>query len=741
MSDGRITLIGNPNCGKTTLFNALTGARQHVGNWPGVTVERKSGHFSHRGRRVEVVDLPGTYTLDGGDDLPLDERVARDYALSAQSGLLVNVVDAANLERHLYLSGQLRDLERPMLVVLNMVDALAERGLELDLPALQQALGCPVYAVCARDGRGLDALRDGLLQALDARQAPAPRPSCGAALEGWLAQRRAAEPGPSRLDWLERLRRGELAADACAGEEADVAIAISRYAAIDALCALVLRRTVSARVGEGLDRVALHRLWGVPFFLLAMYAMFWLAIRLGSSFTEGFDGVAGALFVDGPAYWLGGAGAPDWLITLLAYGLGGGVRTVTSFIPVVGAMFLCLAWLEDSGYMARAAVVVDRLMRTVGLPGKAFVPMLVGFGCNVPAVMGTRTLESPRDRLAAIVMMPFMSCGARLPVYALFAALFFPQSGQNVVFGLYLLGIAVALVTGLVLRKKLLPGEASPLLLELPPYRLPSARSVLLHAWGRLKAFVLRAGRAIVAVVMVLSLLGSLGSDGRLVHDRVDASLLSSVGRVLTPAFAPMGVAHDNWPATVGLFTGLFAKESVVGTLDALYARLARADAAPQDAGFDLGASLGEAWASVPANLAALVGLDGAGDATAAPSLSEGSPAQMVQRFGSAAAALAYLVFVLLYTPCVATLGVIAREAGARLAAGVALWTLAVAWALATLLFQAAQLTVAPLAALPWMGVALIVLALGFAALRLTLPAVDRMAAARCAGCRRGCAC
>jgi ferrous iron transport protein B len=302
--------------------------------------------------------------------------------------------------------------------------------------------------------------------------------------------------------------------------------------------------------------------------------MFMFTINIGSAFVDFFDQSIGALFVDGLSKVLLQLDLPQWFIVLVTQGVGGGIQVIATFIPIIGFLFMFLSALEDSGYMARAAFVMDRFMRMIGLPGKSFVPMIVGFGCNVPAIMATRTLENQRDRILTNLMNPFMSCGARLPVYALFAAAFFPVGGQNLVFGLYLLGIAIAVLTGLIMRHTLFKGESAPFIMELPAYHLPTARGVFIRTWDRLKSFLFNAGKVIIPMVLVLNFLNAMGTDGSFGQENSNKSVLSEIGRGLTPAFKPMGIEKDNWPATVGIFTGILAKEAVVGTLDALYSQL-----------------------------------------------------------------------------------------------------------------------------------------------------------------------
>jgi ferrous iron transport protein B len=391
--------------------------------------------------------------------------------------------------------------------------------------------------------------------------------------------------------------------------------------------------------------------------------------------------------------------------------------------------------------MARAAFVMNRSMQVIGLPGNSFVPLIVGFGCNVPAVMASRILPNPRDRMLTVAMTPFMSCGARLTIYAMFAAAFFPVGGQNLVFGLYLAGIAVALATGFALKHTLLPGENTPFVMELPPYRLPALRDVLLHAWTRLKSFVVRAGRVIVMVVVVLAFLNSWGTDGSFGNENTDRSMLSVVGRTIVPVFEPMGIRAENWPAAVGIFTGIFAKEAVVGTLDALYSGLAQPDAAATakptggttqdlDDGFDLRGGIARALATIPANLAGMkslitdplglgvVGSEDPAGTAASQGVSAGTFGTMAERFDGDIGAFSYLLFILLYIPCVATLGAISREVGTRLTLFIAAWTSGVAYVAAVAAYQIGTFVAHPGSSSAWIGTVAAVLAGSVLAMR-----------------------
>ena len=618
-------LAGNPNCGKSALFNTFTGIRQKTGNWPGVTVDRKEGRFEIDGRDVSVIDLPGIYSLDASS---LDEEVTRDYLLSKNADLIVNVVDASNLERNLYLTVQLLEMGVPVVLALNMMDVARKRGTQVDTAKLSQKLGCPVVPIVATTREGISELKarmiavaEGIEQggfplALDevVEQAVSDLESLLADLpednRRWLTIKLIeseqtdigleAETADKINFWRQQISDR-------AGEDADILIADTRYGHAHTLAQTVVRTQgkVTRTLSDSIDRVVLGRFTGIPLFLLIMYLMFLFTINVGGAFVDFFDGAANALFVNGFGGLLSAIGSPEWLRVILADGVGGGLQIVSTFIPIITALYLFLSVLEDSGYMARAAFVMDRAMRSIGLPGKAFVPLIVGFGCNVPAIMATRTLENERERKLTILMNPFMSCGARLPVYALFAAAFFPHSGQNIVFALYLIGIAVAILTGLLMKHTLLPGASSGFMMELPPYHVPTLKGIFLRAWDRVRLFVKEAGQIIILMVLVLNSLNSIGTDGSFGNEDSEKSVLSAASRVMVPVFAPMGIQENNWPAVVGIVSGVLAKEVVVGTLDNLYTSLAE-DGAGKEEVFSLWQQLAAAAATVPANLADL---------------------------------------------------------------------------------------------------------------------------------------
>lgn len=723
--------VGNPNAGKSTLFNALTGANQQVGNWSGVTVEKKTGQFTLNGADVSLTDLPGIYDLlpaGNSCDCSLDEQIAQQFLADQQVDGIINLVDATNIERHLYLTAQLRELGIPMVVVLNKIDAASKHGISVDVEKMSETLGCPVVSVCSRDEGDIEKVKSQVVALLEGKVSEqALVLNYDAKIEEGVSNLLSSDSTLSRGRALAMLANG-LGCGQCKngkmlddvkqcteslssqGKDIEIMVATTRFDFVQSVYDSSVSTTGSETISDKLDKVILHPVAGIPIFLFVMYLMFMFSINVGSSFIDFFDITAGALFVDHLGAFMASLGSPDWLVTIIAGGVGQGIQTVATFIPVIAALFLALSVLEGSGYMARAAFVVDGLMRRIGLPGKAFVPMIVGFGCSVPAIMATRTLGSERERIVTGMMAPFMSCGARLPVYALFAAAFFPESGQNLVFLLYIIGVFAAIGTGLLLRSTILPGTSSAVVMELPSYEKPKFKTVMNRTGKRTKSFILGAGKTIVIVVTLLNFVNSIGVDGSFGHEDSSESVLSVASQKVTPLFAPMGVEQDNWPATVGIITGIFAKEAVVGTLNSLYSTPAGED--EELAPFI--ETLNEAIATIPENLLGIqvddpLGLD-VGDVTSLETASEelevdSSTFTALQAgFTGIAAAFAYLLFVLLYTPCVAAMGALVGEFGGRWAAFAGVWTFALAYGVATIFYQVATFSAHPLSSSLWIG-------------------------------------
>lgn len=724
-----VAIAGNPNCGKTTLFNGLTGGNQMIGNWPGVTVEKKEGSFRYRDTAVHVVDLPGIYSLSAYSE---DEQVARGYLLSGRADLVINILDATNLERNLYLTTQLLEMKIPLVIVLNMMDLARKKNLEIDVSHMEAHLGCPVIPISAIRREDITGVKEALSQALESPRVSGTRVAYSNEIEEAIAKLTPSLGEISSLLGIDErwtavkiiendrwvidkvLGKGALTGEMIGkiqgdmekllGEPSDTLVADYRYGFTHGIVRDVVRRGKERRsLTERIDRIVLSRVLGVPIFIGVMYVMFFITMNVGGAFIDFFEGFFATIFVDGFGVFLNRTGAPPWVVTVLAGGVGGGVRTMGAFVPIIFTMFFMLSLLEDSGYMARAAFVMDRFMRWIGLPGKAFVPLLVGFGCTVPAIMATRTLENHRDRILTVFITPFMSCGARFPVYALFAAAFFPRGANLIVFSLYIVGIVLAILTGLLLKGTLFRGEPTPFVMELPPYHSPRFRHIMYHSWNRLKLFMLRA-RVLIPMIMFLSLLNSAGMDGTFGNENSEKSVLSRIGKIITPVFSPIGIERENWPASVALFTGIFAKEAVVGTLNALYSQVDMAviDNGETENGFDFLGSMKGSLRTIPENLASLgpalidplgvrLGKEIVDEETVARELEVESSVfySMRKRFtGGMAQAYSYMLFVLIYIPCLVAVAAMAREIGAGFTIFSVVYLTVLGWIVSTLFYQ-----------------------------------------------------
>lgn len=722
MKELTIGLIGNPNSGKTTLFNQLTGSRQRVGNWAGVTVERKEGHFKTDRHQVTLVDLPGTYSLTTiSEQTSLDEQIACHYILSGEADLLLNVIDASNLERSLYLTLQLLELGIPCIIALNMLDIAQKHSIKIDIDALSARLGCPVIPLVSTRAKGLQELKASInTWQPNQHESLIAYPNIVEDQAARLAELMPTTLLPQQARWLAlQMLEGDIYSRTLSGdalnllpetrevlqqyyeEDPGLIIADARYQAIAAIChdAHNISQAQPSKLTQFLDKIVINRWLGLPVFLFVMYLMFVLAINIGGALQPLFDVSSAAIFISG-IQWVGHTlNFPEWLTIFLAQGIGGGINTVLPLIPQIGLMYLFLSFLEDSGYMARAAFVMDKLMHALGLPGKSFVPLIVGFGCNVPSIIGTRTLDAPRERLITIMMAPFMSCGARLAIFAVFSAAFFGKDGALIVFSLYILGIIVAILTGLMLKYTIMRGEPTPFIMELPVYHIPHVKSLLLQTWQRLKGFVLRAGTVIVIASILIGGLNSFSFSGKPVTN-INESALASTSKVLTPLLHPMGVTQDNWQATVGLITGAMAKEVVVGTLNTLYTAEQITKEPFDYENFnlleELEGAVEETWESLKETFT-LSALSNVIEASKGDGEMEGtSMGVMSSKFGSISAAYSYLIFVLLYVPCVSVMGAIARESSKSWMLFSIFWGLDVAYSLATCFYQIANFSAHP---------------------------------------------
>jgi ferrous iron transport protein B len=709
-----VAVAGNPNSGKSTLINAIAGTRLHVGNWPGVTVEKKEASFEHEGRAIRLVDLPGTYSLSPWSQ---EELVARDYLSRERPDVVVNVVDATNLERNLYLTVQLLELGVPVVMALNIHDEALAKGYRIDVAALEERLGIRVVPTSATKRTGLDALLGAALAAADVRGAPA-RLSYGADLEAAIAEVSAAaarhspflaERYPAR--WLAlkviegddavredtALDRGDLGGPAVRhletahGGDLEALVTEARHGLAAGLTREVLTKPSAPRrdVTERIDRVVLNRFLGIPIFLAAMWLVFKLTFDLSAPFGDWIDGMTNGPFKRWAAAILGAAGAPDWTVSLVNDGVISGVGFVLVFVPVIFAMMFFITFLEGSGYMARAAFVMDKAMHAIGLHGKSFIPMVLGFGCNVPGIYATRTLENQRDRILTALLLPLMSCGARLPVYVLFVGVFFPASAGTVIWALYVIGIALAIAMGVLFKKTLFRGEAPAFIMELPPYRLPSLSSLCLHTWEKGKHFLVKAGTYILAVSVLVWFLLHLPWG---VESKKD-SYLGRAGQVMAPALSPLG--FGTWEAAASLITGVIAKEIVVGTMGEIYAPEAPAkDAAEAPALAEdlkqIVVSFGGAAADAVTNVVSTF----LPASLAAEEQEEASPLRAaVGKAFTPLTALGFMIFVLLYMPCVVVAIAMRQEFGGWKWFGVAFgYQTVLAWTAALLVFQVGRL-------------------------------------------------
>jgi ferrous iron transport protein B len=706
-----VAVAGNPNSGKSTLINAIAGSRLHVGNWPGVTVEKKEASFEHGGRKIRLVDLPGTYSLSPYSQ---EEIVARDYLAHERPDVVVNVVDATNLERNLYLTVQLLELGIPVVVALNIYDEAEAKGYRIDVGAIEERLAVRVVPTSATRKEGLKELLDAALAAgSGAARAPV-QLSYGPDLED-AAERVAKAVEARHPTLLERYPRRWLAlklvegdarvveetgADTAAllaeplrhlvtahGADVEALVTEARYSLATGLTREVLQKPALPKkeLTERIDRIVLNRFLGIPIFFAAMWVVFKLTFDLSAPFGDWIDAMTNGPFKRWAAAILGGIGAPDWTVSLVNDGIISGVGFVLVFVPVIFAMMFFITFLEASGYMARAAFVMDKAMHAMGLHGKSFIPMVLGFGCNVPGVYATRTLESTRDRVLTALLIPLMSCGARLPVYVLFVGVFFPGRPGTVIWSLYVIGIVLAIAMGVVFKRTLFRGQAPAFIMELPPYRMPSMRSLCLHTWEKGKHFLYKAGTYILAVSVIVWFLLNLPWG---VEHKKD-SYLGKAGQVMAPALAPLG--FGTWEAASSLITGIIAKEIVVGTMGEIYAPAAaeEPEAAPT-LGEDLKEIVVSFGTAVRASIGNVVGTFWFSSMSFEDEEAADSPLKIAVRSAfTPLTALGFMIFVLLYMPCVVVAIAMRQEFGGWKWFGVAFaYQTVLAWGMAFLVFQ-----------------------------------------------------
>lgn len=658
-----IALVGNPNSGKTTIFNALTGSNQHVGNWPGVTVEKKEGKLKYKDTEYTVIDLPGTYSLGAYSE---DEIVARDYILKGNPDVVINTVDATNIERNLYLTTQLMDIGVDVVIALNMMDETEQKQITIDIEKLSKKLGISLIPTIAYKSTGLDELIEKAIEIIEKNEPSQSNFSYGEELENeiakveitlseidlqypkrWVAIKLLeGDPEIKSLKQFKNLKslKERLFFHEDKSSAYELEIVSRRYSFIGE----VLKDTITRpseeieTLTDKIDKAITHKYFGIPIFAVIMFLIFQLTFTFGEAILGGYMANLVDFMSEKVLIGLTYLGASPWIKDFFVNAVFEGVGAVLEFIPLIAVLYLFLGILEDTGYMARAAYVMDGLMRKLGLQGKTFISMIVGFGCNVPGIMATRTLENKKDRMVALLINPFMSCGAKIPIYLMFIAAFFPDHGGIALFTLYFLGIVVALIVGKILSKTLFKGEASHFIMEMPPYRLPTIKYVLKDVWEKVKDFIARAGTIIFAVVTLLWILARFPLG---VEPYSQASILGNIGAFIAPIFKPAG--FGNWQAAVSLFAGIAAKEAVVATLGMVYA------------GVTEGTELIEA---IRASFTTL-------------------------------SATAFLVMVLLYTPCAAVIATVKRETNSyKWAIFMIIYPFVIGWIFAVLIYQIGSL-------------------------------------------------
>ncbi len=666
-----IALAGNQNCGKTTLFNALTGSNQHVGNFPGVTVEKKEGKILKQ-KDMSLVDLPGIYSLS---PYTSEEVVTRDFILKEHPDAIINIVDATNIERNLYLSLQLMELNIPMVIALNMMDEVRASGNSIDVAKLSAHLSIPVIPISASKKEGISDLTAAVVKTVKSKTPPVKLDFCTGELHrtihsiAHIIEDHAQAAGyPPRFAATKMVEGDEPMKNAlkltdeelhiidhlvhdmenALGTDREAALADMRYNYIEKICSDCVFKHQETREqvrSEKIDRILTHKYLGIPIFLLIMLLVFWLTFTvLGAPLQELMDRGINALS-DVVSGFMEQAGVSAWLHSLVIDGIFAGVGSVLSFLPIIVLLFFFLSLLEDSGYMARVAFVMDKLLRKIGLSGRSFVPMLIGFGCSVPAIMATRTLSSDRDRKMTIVLTPFMSCSAKLPIYGMITMAFFPHHAGLVMISLYVLGMVVAVLSGLLLKSTVFRGNPVPFVMELPAYRLPAPTSVLLHMWEKAKDFIRKAFTVIFIGTIVIWFLQSFDWSLNNVANS-DASILASIGRFIAPIFIPLG--FNDWRASTALLSGITAKESVKSTFAVL-----------------TGATSDAALSSV------------------------------LNTIFSPLSAISFLIFTILYMPCIAAFAATRRELGSmRAALATVLYQTGVAYLVGMLVYQIGRLVV-----------------------------------------------
>lgn len=710
----KIALVGNPNCGKTTLFNLLTKTNQRVGNWPGVTVEKKIGKFIWQNKEYTIVDLPGIYSLcNQQQNTSLDQEITIKYLLENNYDFVINIVTATNLYRNLYLTLQLLEMGVPCLLVINMKDQALKQRLKINHKLLSEILKIPTVYIDCLHNKGVDSLYEEIGQFKSVKTYF--KYDYNHDLENKIQKIKQCmqEFGNygkhlQRAHWfsVQVLEKNSFIvnklnsqvkkyAENIIHDDDDLNISEKRYHIAHEIVNQISKQNKQLQqknFSEVLDTILLNKFFCLPIFLFVMYIIFELSMNLGNVFKPILDQGTQLFFIDLPLYWLKEWQLPSLIISLIVDGIGKGINTIANFVPQIFFMFFFLSLLEDCGYLARSAFIMDSIMRFTGLSGKSFLPLILGFGCNVPAVMATRTLANYKDRVLTCLMSPFMSCGARLAIFVVFASVFFNEYQGLAVFLLYLIGVITALITGFILQKLLFSKQHNFMVFELPDYQQPIIKNILHNTCQRVYSFIHRAGRIILPVVLFLSFMNAVKIDNYWERSNNlqsnHNSILEIIGHEVTPLFHPMGIDKNNWQATMGLFTGIFAKELVIGSLNTLYAgdHVSQQLSRPliKNRLFNI---MHEFYLSIT-NIFSMQMLNPFTANQAEANISSISLNKMKNAFTSITAAFCYCLFILLYFPCISTFAVIHREIGAKWAWFSVIWSMALAYSLAVIIYQ-----------------------------------------------------
>jgi ferrous iron transport protein B len=716
----RAALIGNPNTGKTSLFNLLTKSTKPTGNWIGVTVLKESNTLRYGDCEIELIDLPGIYNLSIAREISKEQKEIYNTIIEEDIDLIINVIDYVNLERNLYLTTQLLDVGKPMVIALNFTEQLDETHVEVSRKTISNKLRLPVVTVSSKKSNRIEDLKKAIaicnFSYKSINTVPYPRIIEDAIdditkliatpkLNRFLAVKiiEENECGDAFIEHSVFHASDELKKqiEEAYAESAEVVMISSRLEFIKTL--IPDGRIVSPinKLDTAIDKIVLGKISGTIIFLIMMLLMFTFSINIGGIFQDPIELVARAIFIDFSSYLLGIIHTPEFLKLVISGGIGGGMTTVAAFIPVIAGLFLFLSFMEESGYLARAAILVDSLLKKIGLPGSAFVPLIVSFGCNVPAIYATRILHKKEDQIKTAIMAPFMSCSARLAVYSLFCAAFFRENAAFLVFSLYILGIILALFTGFILNKLFGKDESPKLVLELPRYHFPSLYHLLKKTIIRLNSFIFGAGKTIVIIFIIVQTLSGLTHDWEVYNKSQNDSVLTEIGKASTSIFKPMGLNEEHWPLSVSILTGVLAKEVVIGTLSAIYNKESVFEYPHETNIAKTKESFIEAWYIFKENLSKFTMVKNFFDLSEyefqnTHADSNASAKSLVRKLHAniqdKVAVVAYLIFILLYFPCISVFAAIKQEIGIKWAIFSAVWSTSLAYIVAAIFYQVASL-------------------------------------------------